>query len=309
MKYSLIIPAYKSASFIEKTIDAILATTKKHALDAEIILVNDGSPDNTWQVIRALADRYPNIRAVNLLKNYGQHNAVLCGMAVAKGDYLITLDDDLQNPPDQIIHLINRALEGEHDLVFGKFLEKKHSAVRRVGSKVIGYLNGKIFDKPAHITLSNFRIIRRDLAERVLTHKTAHPYIPGMLLLYASSIANVDVQHQERADGVSNYTAGKIIALTSRLLINYSSYPLRLLSTIGLGVSAASLLLALIYLIKGLATGTSVPGWTTLAVLTSFLGGFMIAMLGLIGEYLSRILDQLSMQSSYCIKEIHERHD
>lgn len=309
MKYSLIIPAYKSAGFIDKTIAAVLAATTAQHLDVEIILVNDGSPDNTWQVIRSLAANDARIRAVNLLKNYGQHNAVLCGMSVAKGDYLVTLDDDLQNPPDQIIHLIRKAQEGEHDLVFGKFLEKKHSFVRRLGSKVIGYLNGKIFDKPEHITLSNFRIIRRDLAERVLAHKTAHPYIPGMLLLYAASIANVDVQHQERFDGVSNYTLSKIIALTSRLLINYSSYPLRLLSTIGLGVSTVSLLLAVLYLIKGFSEGSAVPGWTTLAVLVSFLGGFMIAMLGLIGEYLSRILDQLSVQSSYCIKEIHERHD
>jgi glycosyltransferase involved in cell wall biosynthesis len=309
LKYSLIIPAYKSAGFIDKTIEAVLAATSAHQLDIEIILVNDGSPDNTWHVIKSLAANDARIRAVNLLKNYGQHNAVLCGMSVAKGEYLITLDDDLQNPPDQIIHLIRKAQEGDHDLVFGKFLEKKHSFVRRLGSKVIGYLNGKIFDKPEHITLSNFRIIRRDLAERVLNHKTAHPYIPGMLLLYAASIANVDVQHQERLDGVSNYTLSKIIALTSRLLINYSSYPLRLLSTIGLGLSTISLLLAVIYLIKGIFEGSPVPGWTTLAVLVSFLGGFMIAMLGLIGEYLSRILDQLSVESSYCIKEIHERDD
>lgn len=309
MKYSIIVPVYKSESFVENTVVEIMRAITHFSIDAEIILVNDGSPDNSWGVIRRLADEHQNIKAINFVKNYGQHNAVLCGFAHSAGDYVITLDDDLQNPPMEIGHLIAKAGSGDYDLVFGRFREKKHSFFRRLGSKLIGFLNQKVFSKPADITLTNFRIIRRDLVERVLSHKTPYPYIPGLLLMYSAGMANVMVEHDERADGVSNYTLKKIISLMSRLLINYSSYPLRLLSTIGLFVSLVSFVVGLFYLGLGLFSGASVPGWTTLVVLVSFLGGFIIALLGLVGEYLSRILDQLSTPQSYFIKEIHEKRE
>jgi glycosyltransferase involved in cell wall biosynthesis len=309
MKYSIVVPVYKSESFVENTVVEIMRAITHFGIDAEIILVNDGSPDNSWGVIRRLADEHQNIKAINFVKNYGQHNAVLCGFAHSTGDYVITLDDDLQNPPMEIGHLINKVNGGDFDLVFGQFREKKHSFFRKLGSKLIGFLNQKVFSKPADITLTNFRIVRRDLVARVLSHKTPYPYIPGLLLMYSARMANVLVEHEERADGVSNYTLKKIISLMSRLLINYSSYPLRLLSTIGLFVSLVSFLVGLFYLAHGLFSGVSVPGWTTLVVLVSFLGGFIIALLGLVGEYLSRILDQLSSPQSYFIKEIHEKRE
>ncbi|WP_330114620.1 glycosyltransferase family 2 protein [Pseudomonas sp. JS3066] len=309
MKYSIVVPVYRSESFVEKTVAEIMRAIAHFRIDAEIILVNDGSPDNSWGVIKRLAAENRNIKSINFVKNYGQHNAVLCGFAHSTGDYVITLDDDLQNPPMEIGHLIEKANSGDFDLVFGRFREKKHSLFRRFGSKLIGFLNQKVFNKPSDIVLTNFRIIRRDLIERVLSHKTPYPYVPGLLLMYSTRMANVLVDHQERADGVSNYTLKKIISLMSRLLINYSSYPLRLLSTIGLFVSLVSFVVGLFYLAHGLFLGVSVPGWTTLVVLVSFLGGFIIALLGLVGEYLSRILDQLSTPQSYFIKEIHEKRE
>lgn len=306
MFYSIVIPVYNSESIIEKTIEKIRSELSKYSVNYEVILVNDGSPDNSWKIIKRLAKNAPNIKAINLVKNYGQHNAVLCGFANAKGDYVITMDDDLQNPPSEIIHLINKTKEDDYDLVFGQFKEKKHASYRRLGSKLIGYLNYKIFNKPRDIVLTNFRIIRKDVIERVLLHKTAYPYIPGLVLMYSSSIANVLVAHHSRAEGRSNYTIKKIFSLVSRLLINYSSYPLRVMSSIGLVVSGLSFLVAVFYLLYAFFVGSNVQGWTTLVVLTSFLGGFIIALLGIIGEYLSRILDQLSSEYSYFIKEIVE---
>lgn len=303
-RYSIVVPVYNSAKFVTKTVDTIIQEIENAHLTAEIILVNDGSSDASWNVIRGLADTLPNVTAINLIRNFGQHSAILCGFEHASGQYIITMDDDLQNPPSEIVKLTDAIEKSEHDLIFGRFKEKKHAGYRKLGSKIVGYLNKKIFNKPDEIVLSNFRIVHRDVIGRLLLHKTAYPYIPGLLLLYATNIGNVEVEHHERIEGKSNYTFKRIISLISRLLINYSSYPLRLLSVIGLVISGGSFLLGLVYLLFGLLGFVNVPGWTTMVVLTSFLGGFIIAMLGLIGEYLSRILDQLSSERSYYIKEI-----
>lgn len=306
MIYSIVIPVFNSEKIVEKTVAQTLAVAHECNLNFEILLINDSSPDNSWDIIAKLAKQNKNVKSINLLKNYGQHTALLAGFKYALGDYIITIDDDLQNPPEEIVNLIQKAQEDDCDLVFGRFVQKKHSLYRRLGSKIIGYLNAQIFNKPNHITLSNFRIIRRDLLERVLRHRTNYPYIPGLLLLYASQISNIDVIHCERPLGESNYTISKIVLLVSRLLINYSSYPLRLISTIGMGVSLTCVILGMYYLISGLLRGSSVPGWTTLVVLVSFLSGFIIALLGLIGEYLSRILDQLSDRPTFIVKEVVE---
>jgi glycosyltransferase involved in cell wall biosynthesis len=301
--YSIVIPVYKSEHIVGDTVDKILEVEQNNDVKFEIILVNDGSPDNSWDVLKRISKKNSRVKAINLVKNYGQHNAVLCGFAHATGEYVITMDDDLQNPPSEIIRLIDKITGSDYDLVFGKFKEKKHAVYRKIGSKLIGHLNHKVFGKPKDITLTNFRIIKRDVIERVLQHKTAYPYIPGLLLIYASSIANTTVEHHARTTGHSNYTLRKILGLTSRLLINYSSYPLRLLSGLGLIISGTSFFTGTFYLLYGLLFGSSVEGWTTLVVLTSFLGGFIIALLGVIGEYLSRILDQLSTGQSYFVKE------
>lgn len=304
IEYSIIIPVYKSQDIVGATVKALHQVVGDGELNAEIILVNDGSPDASWSVIKKLAQESPRVIAIDLLKNYGQHNAVLCGLSQAQGRYAITMDDDLQNPPQEILRLIAKAQSGDYDLIFGKFRDKKHAAYRRWGSRLVGHLNSRIFGKPVNITLSNFRLIRRDVIERVLKHHTAYPYIPGLLLMYASSMANVEVEHNERAQGKSNYSLRKLALLMSTLLINYSSFPLRVLSGIGLFVAVISFLAGIAYFMLGLMGAFSVPGWTTLVALISFLGGFIIALLGVMGEYLSRILDQLSSNASYHIREI-----
>ena len=302
--YSIVIPVFNSESIIEKTVNLTIEELNKLNISFEILLINDGSPDNSWNIIKSLAKNYQEVKAINLIKNYGQHNAVLCGFHHAKGDYIITMDDDLQNPPTEIKHLINEIIDSDFDLVFGKFKEKKHASYRKLGTKIIGYLNEKVFNKPKNITLTNFRIIKRSVINRVLEHETAYPYIPGLLLLYSSSIGNTLVEHHNRTVGNSNYTLAKISNLVGRLLINYSSYPLRLLSSIGIIISFLSFFIGSIYLLNSLIFGSEVQGWTTLVVLTSFLGGFIIILLGIIGEYLARILEQTSNTKCFYVKEI-----
>jgi glycosyltransferase involved in cell wall biosynthesis len=269
----------------------------------EIVLVNDGSKDDSWAVISSLAKQHPEVTAINLLKNYGQHHANLCGFREAKGDYLITMDDDLQNPPEEIAKLIDTARDGG-DLVIGRFETKQHSLVRRLGSQFVGWLNRKVFEVEGNLILSNFRLVRRDVVDRICQDRTFAPYIPGLILKYSSHRCNVLVRHLPRAEGKSNYTWRKILRLVANILFNHSSIPLRYGAAFGFVVAGGSFLLSLYFLLEAVIKGTNAPGWASLVVLLSFFNGVLILLLSVIGEYLIRILREIGTHRCYEIKEI-----
>lgn len=302
-KYSVVIPVYNSEQTITDVVQGIIQTFHANKLDCEIVLVNDGSKDNSWEVLRDIAKTNRNIIAINLLKNYGQHNAIYCGFQNASGDYVITMDDDMQNPPEEIIHLIDKTYEG-YDVVFGKYSEKKHNLFRRMGSKIIDYLNYKIFTKPKEITLSNFRIIEKSVVDRILSYQTLFPYITGLSLMLSHKTGNVQVQHQKRSLGKSKYTLRKILDLVATILFSYSSFPIRFFGIVGFMIASASFVLGLILILKKLIAGFNVAGWTSLMVLFSFVGGYIIFMLSMLGEYLSRITNQTSSRKGFYIKEV-----
>ena len=297
------IPVFNSERLVEKTIDQVTDFFEHLALPYEIILVNDGSTDSSWSIIKRKAQDSPNIVAIDLLKNYGQHNANFCGFQESRGDYLITLDDDLQNPPAEIAHLISKAEEG-HDVVFARFQTKRHPIYRRAGTKVIDWMNRKIFRKPKDLVLSNFRLISRDVVLRVCKYKTAYPYIPGLLLLFSRNPGNVVTAHHKRASGKSNYTFKKLAALVAYILFNYSSYPLRIVAALGFLVSSASFLLGMYYVLLALFSEVNVKGWTTVVVLISFFNGVSLLILGMLGEYLVRLINQTSGVGAYQVREV-----
>ena len=303
-KYSVVIPVYNS----KKVVGAVLRETveffQARKLDYEVILVNDNSRDGSWSVIRQFAEQNESVCAIDLLKNYGQHNAIFCGFHFVSGDYVITLDDDGQNPPGEMIHLMEQITKGGYDAVFGDFYQKQHSFIRRNGTRVINYMNREIFGKPQEITLTNFRIIKREVVERITSYRTRYPYIPGLVVMFSNSMGNVKVQHRKREVGKSGYGFLKIVKLVSVLLFNYSAFPVRMMSMLGVFVSMLSFTIGTLYLFRQLAIGSTLAGWTTLVVLISFLGGIVILMLGIIGEYIVRALNQLTDVKSYHIKEI-----
>lgn len=304
IKYSVVIPVYNSEPIVATTVQRTQSFFESNKLPYEIILVNDGSSDNSWQVIEKIARDSEHVVAINLLHNYGQHSANLCGFKYSTGDYVITMDDDLQNPPEEIAHLIAQAKHGNHDLVIGQFREKKHVLYRRVGTVLIRAINQRIFGSPKDLVLTNFRIIRRDVVDRICNYRTSYPYVPGLALMFSNNRANVLVEHQERSAGKSNYNLLKILKLVSTILFNYSSYPLRLVSGIGMGLSLLSFLLGAFYLVTAMIKGTNVPGWTSLIVLVSFYNGVIMLLLGMLGEYSVRLLRQSSAVDSYHIKKI-----
>jgi glycosyltransferase involved in cell wall biosynthesis len=297
-RYSVVIPVYNSEQIVGTTVDRVVEVFTEAGLDHEVILVNDGSPDGSWDVIAEKARTVPSVVALDMLKNYGQHHANLAGLREASGDYVITMDDDLQNPPDQALVLIDEAMTGK-DVVFGQFETKQAAGYRRLGSKMIGAMNRRIFAQPDDLVVSNFRILRRDVVDRICASHTAYPYITGQALLYSRKRSNVTVRHEPRAVGKSNYSMVKILRLVLTILFSYSSYPLRLAAMVGFGISAVSLLLGTFYLLSGLFGSTHVQGWTTTVVLLSIFNGFTIALLSMLGEYVVRTLNAVSAQDSY----------
>ena len=303
--YSVVIPVFNSESVIGETVSRTRDFLTRNYYPHEIIHVNDGSRDGSWDVIKDLAQKYENVKAIDLLHNYGQHNANLCGFKHSTGDYVITMDDDLQNPPEEIAKLIGAVADGS-DLVLGEYVEKKHSFYRRLGSKFIAYINRKIFHSQKDLVLTNFRIIRRDVVDRVCSYKTRLPYIPGLVLLFSSKRKNVLVEHLPRKQGKSNYSMYRILKLVATILFNYSSLPLRFMAGFGFVVSALSLVLALYYFVVALLAGSNVPGWSTLVILLAFFNGILILLISVVGEYVVRLLRESGTSESYYIKDVVE---
>lgn len=303
--YSVVIPVFNSASIITSTVEKTAAFFADRDLDCEIILVNDGSFDESWEAIRKLATDITNVTAIDLLKNYGQHNANLCGFRHAKGDYVITMDDDLQNPPEEIAKLIE-GTAGGYDLVIGQFREKKHSPFRRLGSRLIGIINRKVFLIEKDLALTNFRIIHRDVIDRVCAAKSSSPYIPGLLLTMSGKRRNVLVDHHARKHGKSNYGLYRITRLVGTILFNNSSLPLRLMAAVGFLVSGFSFLLSIFYFLSAIFSGSTIPGWATLVILLSFFNGVLILLVSIVGEYVVRFMRETNASHSYYINDLVE---
>jgi len=300
--YSIVVPVFNSAPIVGRTVDRIVEVFEGAGLSYELILVNDGSRDGSWDVIADRARTERHVTAINLLQNYGQHQANLAGLRESSGDYVITLDDDLQNPPDQALLLIDEAMQG-WDVVFGRFERKQAAGYRKLGSKLISMINRRVFAQPPDLTVSNFRILRRDVVDRICESRTAHPYLTGQALMYSSNRTDVLVRHEPREVGSSNYSLTRIVRLVLAILFSYSVFPLRAAALAGFAIATLSFLLGAFYLVRSFFVSTPVAGWTTIAVLLAIFNGVTIALLSMLGEYVVRTLNAVSAQDTYHVME------
>ncbi len=301
--YSVVIPVFNSRDIVAATVKDVITFFEGRGDTFEVILVNDGGEDGSWEVIRDLATADPRVVAVKFLRNYGQHNANLAGFAEARGEWIVTMDDDGQNPADEIGALIDVAEAGGHDVVFGRFDRKKSSLSRAIGTRLMGWMNRRIFGKPKDLAVTNFRLLHRDVALRILDSGNTFPYVTGQALLYSASPANADVRHLPRAGGQSTYNLRKIISLVVRILFSYSPAPLQFTATMGALVAFGSFVVGAVYLVHGIVAGSQVEGWTTVIVLLAFLNGVAIAMLSMLGEYMVRTLRQVTDRRSYLVAD------
>ncbi len=300
--YSVVIPVFHSQEIVGATVADVVTFFEQRGDPFEVVLVEDGGSDGSWEVVRDLASADPRLVAVRFVRNYGQHNANLAGLEEARGQWVVTLDDDGQNPPADIDALIAKAAEG-HDVVFGRFDRKQSSFTRNLGSRLMGWMNRRLFDKPKDLVVSNFRLLHRDVVDRITSSGNTYPYITGQALMYCSSPANADVRHLPRAGGQSTYTLRKIVSLVLRIMFSYSPAPLHVMAVFGSLVAFGSFVVGAVYLIHGVVAGSSVEGWTTVVVLLAFLNGVAILMLSMLGEYLIRTLRQVTDRRSFLVAE------
>jgi glycosyltransferase involved in cell wall biosynthesis len=218
-RYSIVIPVYNSAPIVATTIAQTIEFFERRGLSCEIIAVNDGSTDRSWEILCEMARTSRCVTAVDLATNHGQHTATFCGFTLATGDFVVSLDDDLQQPPGEIARLIDKAEEG-HDLVCGRF-RRTGAPMRRLGSWTIGLLDRWLFHKPDGFVFSSFRLMRRDVVERLCRYRGRDPYLRGLLVLCAANPANVWIEHRPRPVGRSGYDAIKVARFGMRMLRTY----------------------------------------------------------------------------------------
>ena len=302
IKISICIPIY----YGEKTIKELVAEVKAKLSDyqIEIILVNDGSKDNSEEVCIELSQKYDFVKFISLRKNFGEHNAVLCGLNYVTGDYVAIIDDDFQNPPSEIIKLIDTAIDGNFDVVYSRYKEKKHHFLRNLGSKFNDMVATWLLEKPKGLYLSSFKLIKKEVVNEIIKYKGPFPYIDGLILRVTDNIGVETVEHSKRQEGESNYTLGRLISLWLNMFVNFSIKPLRLATVVGIIISFISFIVGVFFIIeKLLYPGTSI-GWTSLIVSVLFLSGMQLVFMGIIGEYLGKqYLDQNGTPSSVVKKE------
>jgi glycosyltransferase involved in cell wall biosynthesis len=306
MHLSVIIPVYNSSKYLFRTIREVLNEIKRLDLNlkSELILVDDGSNDGSWSIISSEATKNKNIKAIRLLKNYGQHYALFCGLSESEGEYCITIDDDLQNPPAEIKKLLNHSKVNNCDFVVGNFIKSEKSFIRLVGSKIIGFAVNRIYSNKKNITNSNFRLLRRDLVDRIITHTNGFPYINGLALENSINPDNILVAHEKRVHGSSKYSFPKLVNLSFSILFNYSVKPLRLAALIGIFCSSASFLIGMFFLLsKFFLSSIIISGWTSIVVLLAFFSGINLLILGLIGEYIVNVLLTVRNKEQYIVHE------
>jgi polyisoprenyl-phosphate glycosyltransferase len=287
--FSIVIPVYNAEHTLTELCERILTVFRQLKFNYEIIFVDDYSKDHSWEILEHLSSKVSQVKAIRLRKNYGQHSAVLCGLKNASGDYIITMDDDLQNPPEEIPNLITAIIDRpEIDIVIGVPEQKNHSFFRRLGSFLINEITTIIFKKERQLKMASFRIMSRDLAQDLISLNIPEPAIGTMILILTKNIENILVKHNPRAAGRSGYSFGKLLKLTFNNIISYSSLPLKIVSHIGLISAFISMIMAIYFLIR--VRFVTVSGWVSTVVLISFFSGLILFSLGIIGEYLIRIL-------------------
>ena len=302
MKYSFVIPCYNSSQSISLVVKEIQdKMLEMQETEYEIILVNDHSKDNTKEVIFSLADQ-PNIRAISLAKNSGQDAACLCGYKASKGDYVISLDDDGQNPANEVDKLINKLNEG-YDVVIAHYPNKQHESWRNIGSKVNDIMEIEMLGKPKELYVGSYFIAKRFIIDQITQYTNPYPYIRGLLLSATDNIANVDVHHRSREFGTSQYTLKKLLGLWINGFTSFSVKPLRISTVIGGVIALLGFVMTLYAVIHKLLHPEISAGWASLMSVTTMIGGMILLMLGMIGEYVGRIYISINHTPQYVIQE------
>lgn len=301
---SVVIPVYRSESMLIELYNRLIRTLMRIHTSFEIIFIDDGSPDSSWQTLCRLFKKDKRVRLIQLTRNFGQHNAIMCGFAHTKGSYVVTLDDDLQNPPEEIPKLVHKIKEG-YDIVYGEYALKKHSLMRNIGSSLVQYVYRNIFQVAGNLT--SFRIIKYEIVKEILSYNRNYTFIDGLLAWHTKNIGYVRVRHDVRKSGKSNYNPAKLFILTLNMVTNFSIFPLQLAFIGGFLFAILGLLLAVFYFFKKILFGIPVTGFTSIIIAILIFSGVQLVTIGLIGEYIGRIHMNINQKPQFTIRTKQER--
>jgi undecaprenyl-phosphate 4-deoxy-4-formamido-L-arabinose transferase len=297
-----VVPVYRGADTVGTLVEAMAGLDIPGGI--EVVLVNDGSPDNSAEVCRALtARRDIAVSFVNLARNFGEHNAVMAGFHHVRGAYIITMDDDLQNPPSEVRRLFEYTRDNGFDVVYTRYKEKKHAAWRNLGSRFANRVADVLLDKPKGLYLSSFRCLSAFVVENVIAYEGPFPYIDGLIMQVTEKVGSLEVEHLPRAMGRSNYTLRRLVRLWANLFFNFSIMPLRLSVLLGFMMSGLGALGALFVIIEALSSRPP-AGWASLMVAVLLLSGIQLILIGVVGEYLGRVFLTANRKPQYLVREL-----
>lgn len=303
MDISVVIPVYNSADALPGLVERLGAVLRTTGRRFEIVFVDDGSVDKSWKVLGESQRRCAEpIVAIQLMRNYGQHNALMCGFRHARGRYIVTMDDDLQNPPEEIPKLLEAIENRGLDLVYGCFQQKQHAGWRNLGSVLVQVFYRRVFKSSA--TPTSFRIVRRELIESILSYNLNFTYVDGMLAWNTQRIGQVTVEHHARSSGSSGYSVAKLVLLALNLFTNFSLLPLQVVSICGLTAALAGFVTGAYYLAHYFFSNIAVPGFASTIIAILVLGGVQLLALGIMGEYLGRLHLNVNRKPQYTEREV-----
>lgn len=303
-KISFVIPCYKSSKTITPVAEEIVkVVSEKPGFDYEILAVNDQSPDNTWEVLEKLAEKDKKFKAINLAKNMNRPGAVMAGLGQATGDYVIMMDDDGQCPMDKLWDLI-QPLEDGHDVAMAKYTEYKQSLFKSFGTVFNRKMTEIIMDKPKDLDFTNFIAMKKYICDEIIKYKNPYPYFTGLLLRTTSDMVNVKMEERSRLAGSTNFTFGKMVSLWMNGFTAFSVKPLRVATILGFISAAIGFIYGLVIIIMKIASPDSISdGYSSIMAIILLIGGIIMLMLGLIGEYIGRIYISINKAPQYVIKE------
>jgi dolichol-phosphate mannosyltransferase len=297
---SVVVPTYCCHECLEELHRRLVASLSTITPDFEIVIVNDGSPQADWQVLRRIAEGDARIKAISLSRNFGQHYAIAAGLDHAEGDWVVVMDCDLQDAPEDIPRLYRRAQEG-FDVVFARRLRKRFSRFKRLTSwafsRFLGFLMGAQLDS----SVANFSIISRQVALQLRTFKERNRTYALFVRWLGFEAGFIDVEHRDRFAGETTYSLGKMVGLATEAVISQSDKPLRLSIQFGAGVSAFAFAYGVYQLVRTLVWGIAVPGWTSVIVSLYFIGGLLFMNLGVVGLYVGKIFDETRRRPLYVV--------
>lgn len=304
IEISTVIPVYRSAETLGELYRRLSTVLDTLTDSWEIILVNDGSPDHSWDALKELSSNDNRVISINLMRNFGQHNAVMCGLSHCRGKLVVTMDDDLQHPPEEIPRLKKAMDEATADVVVASYYtDKKHSLFRNTGTFLAKQMFFYTLGIPKHLDMTSFRIIRQEIVTEVARFNSSRPRVGLILFSITRNIVNVTTEHHPRKHGRSGYSLPRLISTFLDNILNYSSLPLRLSSYAGLLTACISFFLAIYYLLSYFSGTIQVSGFATIVLLLLFFSGLILMTLGITGEYLIRIVRSAEYNPQFVVRD------